>query len=395
MKELYFKKKNDCCGCGACINICPKGAMELQNDEYGFKYPVKNKDICIDCGLCDRVCNFKREKSDHQFCKEAYAVVSKNSLQAKKSSSGGIFAALAEYIISQGGYVCGASWSYEDGGIRARHIIIDKIDDIRLLQGSKYVQSDTDGCYKEIRGLLNEGKSVLFSGTPCQVDGLKGYLRNDYENLITLDIVCHGVPNAEILSAYLRYNWEDWNISELSFRDKKMGWGMTGYVKAIKNGKEKTFYITPKNSSYFSEFINGSIYRDNCYECPYAGYNRPADITIGDFWGVMEEHAEYAKDMNDAISAVVLNTEKAKKVFEHMHDSVYYCKSSFEKIAVHNSQLREPSICPPNREILLDSYAQNGYKAIEDNFVRQRGKKSIKKENIKLFIKSHRIKLST
>ncbi len=388
MNTVDFKKKNECCGCSACVSICPKNAMSLQKDQYGFMYPVKDTDACVDCGLCEKVCNFNRDHKQETDFKTAYAAVSRDAAQAAKSSSGGFFAKAAEYVINMGGCVCGAAWSLDNGEIRARHIIIENTDDIRLLQGSKYVQSEVGNCYTEIKKILEEGKKVLFSGTPCQVDGLKGFLQRDYENLITLDIVCHGVPNSDMLNDYLKYKWSGYTPKDLCFRDKKMGWGMEGYIKLSKNGREKTVYISPKNSSYFSAFISGNVYRENCYRCPYAGADRPADISIGDFWGVMEEHQEYAGEMKDAISAVILNSEKGREFFKGIQDSLYSCESSFERIASHNSQLRHPSECPKVREQLLDGYEKQGYKAIEEYFRSNSSAIKIVKENLRLFAKS-------
>ena len=379
-----FREKNKCCGCGACVNICPKAAMELQKDKYGFFYPVKNEEKCINCGLCEKVCNFNRERIKSSESKSAYAVVSKDSNQAKLSSSGGFFAKLAEYIINCGGIVCGAAWSFDKAGVSVRHIIIDDIEGIKRLQGSKYVQSQIGNCYKEVQAFLKEGRKVLFSGTPCQVDGLKGFLGRDYENLLTVDIVCHGVHNENILNSYLKYSWPNQNVTDLSFRDKRMGWGMTGFVEI---NKKRMVFISPKNSSYFYAFINGLFYRDNCYNCPYTGESRPADITIGDFWGVMEEHAQFVNEVDDAISAVILNSEKGKSYFEHVKGLLNFCQSDFDKIAKHNSQLRAPSTCPNNRGEILEKYASIGYKAVDDSFCLSNGKSGIMKENVKLFLK--------
>jgi coenzyme F420-reducing hydrogenase beta subunit len=380
-----LKDKSNCCGCGACVSICPKEALSLQKDKYGFLYPFKNNDLCIDCNLCEKVCRFDSGFTSDDISKDAYAVTSKDLEQSANSSSGGFFAKLAEYVIKSGGYVCGAAWNFEDNNVSVKHIIIDRVDDIKLLQGSKYIQSDIGDCYKNIQSLLIDGKYVFFSGTPCQVDGLKGFLRRDYNNLLLLDIVCHGVPNSDMFNGYLQYKWPKLLPSEISFRDKRMGWGMNGYMK----GKKKTIYITPENSSYFSEFIKGAIYRENCYKCPYAGENRPADITIGDFWGVMQEHKEFAQNQSDAISAVILNSEKGISAFKKVKESLNYCQSDFAKISKHNSQLRQPTICPTSRSLLLDKYAEIGYKAIEDEFRSSNSKISVISESLKLFIKAY------
>lgn len=387
-----LKEKTNCCGCEACVNVCPKDALHMQMDEYGFLYPVKDTELCINCNLCERVCNFKKDTGLGQEEKKGYAIVSKDKKQRQSSASGGFFAKLAENIIKQGGYVVGAAMLY-DNQVEAKHIIVDSVEDLKRLQGSKYVQSRIGDIYSKVLGLLKEDKLVLFSGTPCQVDGLKGFLRKDYDNLITVDIICHGVPNNKIFSDYLKYKYRDGNVKFFSFRDRYMGWGMTGCVEIEKAGVKKKFYFTPNNSSYFSYFLKGKLYRENCYSCPYTGIQRPGDITIGDYWGIAEEHPDFKNKVDDAISAIITNTVKGKNYIELILDDLCVTESSFERIAKHNSQLRKPTEYPKDREILLDMYRDNGYSALENEYKKEVGALKIFRENIKLNLKSIRNRL--
>lgn len=387
-----LKDRVNCCGCEACVNICPKDALYMDVDEYGYLYPYKDTDSCINCNLCFNVCNFKKNVNYNLGEKKAYAAVNKEKKQRIMSSSGGIFVKLAEYIIKQGGYVVGAAMTCGND-VETRHIIVNTLEDLKRLQGSKYVQSRIGKVYTDVLNLLKEGKLVLFSGTPCQVDGLRGFLRSDYSNLITVDIICHGVPNNKIFSDYLKYKYHNSKIRSFSFRDRKMGWGMTGSVE-LENGRGiKKIFFSPKNSSYFSFFLKGELYRENCYACPYASANRPGDITIGDYWGIDEEHPDFKNMINDAVSAVIANTAKGQEYIGLIIDMLDYTESSFERIAKHNSQLRQPTNYPSSRNRLLNIYRDNGYVFIEKEYIKERGTVNIYKENVKLMLKSLKNKI--
>lgn len=366
---MLFKQKEDCCACEACANICSKNAISIKEDENGFRYPLIDNTICIDCGLCQKVCAFQNiEETNHPLKTYVAAAVDKKVI--RKSASGGIFAVLAKEIISKGGYVCGATLFTTDEKVCVEHIIIDKVEEIGLLQGSKYVQSNIGDCFKLIKKLLNEGKVVMFSGTPCQCAGLKAFLRKPYENLIIIDIICHGVPNQKLFNDYLAYKYSrKEKITNFAFRDKSKGWGLLGRVD-YKNGKSQT--VPAGLSSFYSFFLDSQIYRENCYKCKYASQNRPGDLTLGDYWGIEREHPELitSKKYNpeDGISCIVVNTPKGADILKNISDSIIMDCSTYEKIANRNKQLLQPSNRGKHYDEIFDAYRMSGYKAVDKIF---------------------------
>ena len=254
-----FKNKFDCCGCEACANVCSKGAISMQEDENGFRYPLIDNSKCIDCGLCRKVCAFQNIEETN-CAKDVYVAASKDDEQILKSASGGIFAVIAKEVIEKGGIVCGSALMVKNNKVCVEHILIDSIKDISKLQGSKYVQSNINDCYKRIKQLLADGRIVLFSGTPCQCSGLKGFLRKPYDNLYIIDIICHGVPNQRFLNDYIEYKHPSkTEVSGFAFRDKSRGWGLTGRID-YEDGSSK---LVPAGlSSYYSLFLDSQIYKD-------------------------------------------------------------------------------------------------------------------------------------
>ena len=384
MKIELFAHKKDCCSCGACANICPKNAIKMQEDVNGFVYPQIDYNKCISCGACKKVCSFQGEHNLHEPIK-AFAAVNKNKEQLMKSASGGVFSAIATYVIKNNGIVCGATLSFENGYAVPKHIMIDKLEDIPLLQGSKYVQSSIEYIYQEIKNYLGQDKTVLFSGTPCQVDGLYGYLGSKtHENLITIDLVCHGVPNARFLNDYLSLEKERHHAIEIEnylFRDKRRGWGMNNRIDMVTGkGTSKSINIPARLNSYNSLFLDGIIYRENCYSCPYAQKQRVGDLTIGDYWGIEKEHPELLKqaefDERNGISCILANTNKGLEICENVGNILSECESTYEKVSHRNGQLKTPSALPNSRAEIMNLYAKSGYTAI-DIWFRKKYRKQI------------------
>lgn len=368
---VLFDNKVNCCACGACMNICPKGAITMIEDEYGFLYPEINKELCIKCGVCKKVCAYQNISPTKRPLK-AFAAVNKNKEQLMKSASGGVFSALATNVLNKGGVAFGATLTFEDGHAIPKHIAIDHVEQLPLLQGSKYVQSSIGDTYKQAKMYLQEGRLVLFSGTPCQIGGLYGYLGKDYENLITIDVICHGVPNAKMFDDYLqneRIKRKAQLVIGYSFRDKKKGWGMNGRLDLqFADKKVKSFYIPARLASYNTLFLDGDTYRENCYSCKYAGALRPADLTIGDYWGIEVEHPELLKkkqyEERYGISCILANTDKGIMVCEGINNQIL-AESTFEKVSNKNGQLKEPSRKSIKRDYVLDLYTQNGYRNLD------------------------------
>jgi len=365
VSPILFDKKEECAACGACLNICPNSAIKMQEDEYGFIYPKINKDLCMGCGACKRVCAFQNGKVTNSPI-ECFAAVSKNKDLALKSASAGIFSAIATKVLSDGGVVFGAAF---DNEWNVSHIKVENLRELPLLQGSKYVHSDTKYTFREAKKYLDTGKKVVYSGTPCQIDGFKKYLGKDYENLLTIDIVCHGVPSNRMFKDYIRLleAKNGGKIDSFTFRDKSLGWGKNGSV--IIDGKK--IKLWQSDSSYLYYFSKASIFRENCYKCKYAGSHRPADLTIGDYWGIEKQHPGYIGkngwNESEGISLIVANTNKGLSKLKATESYIDYKESDFEKIALGNAQLQRPSVSL-NRDEVLDLYIDGGWEAVDKRF---------------------------
>lgn len=372
--ELFSDKK-DCCGCGACMNICPKNAITMEPDQDGFLYPVVNSDLCIGCKACNKACNNQNEHELNE-PKKAFAAVNRNEKQLMLSASGGVFSAIATKILKEGGVVFGATLSFDNGYANPHHIGIESIEDLPKLQGSKYVQSKIGDTYRQAKRYLLEGRKVLFSGTPCQIDGLYGYLKKDYDSLITVDVICHGVPNETIFNGYLQEEQkkrEAKTLTGYSFRDKSRGWGYTARLDLLlQDNTQKSVYIPARTTSYNTLFLNGSIFRDSCYSCKYASKHRASDITIGDYWGIEAEHPELLMKGQfvgeKGISCVLENSHKGILLGENLNLYLNLECSTFEKISKHNGQLIKPLIKGQCRSEVLKMFETGGYATVDKWF---------------------------
>lgn len=339
----------------------------MKEDECGFIYPVIDEDKCIRCGLCKKACAFQNIE-ENNIPIECFAAISKNPEQAKQSASAGIFAAIATRVIEDGGIVYGAAF---DGNWNVRHTSAETMDELVVLQGSKYVHSDIKRTYTDVRKQLELNREVLFSGTPCQVAGLKGYLGKDYKNLTTIDIVCHGVPSNRMFQDYIHTIEDKYGgkTTFFSFRDKSLGWGKNG--RAVVNGK--SIKIWQSASAYLYYFGRSFLYRDSCYRCVYASSHRPADITLGDYWGIEKQHPEWLDnkdwDESNGISLVIINTPKGICMMPVLQDVAYLKKSTFEAIAAGNEQLRHPTVAN-GRGMIFKLYKEKGWKALNEQFLK-------------------------
>lgn len=375
MIELFVEKK-DCCGCGACMNICPKTAIHMEKDEYGFLYPRIDVGKCVECGACKKVCAFQNEPARRQ-PQRVYAIASKNNDLVTNSASGGLFATMAMYVLEHGGCVYGAIMQHEEHELHIRHACCETKEDLYRFQGSKYVQSSLGNIFKDIQMKLKNDILVLFSGTPCQVDALKLFLKKEYSNLLTVDIVCHGVPNEQIFNDYIHYIEKKigGEIREFKFRDKSLGWGYNLTAKYIQEDGSIRYHRTASSdSSYFDMFINSIILRENCYHCKYTNGKRTGDITIGDYWGIEDEHPE-ALEQNggrlsekSGISVSFLNSDKGISFFDEIKKQFDYYESTFEKVAKRNTQLVHPVKLTKARRNVLEMYRKWGYGAVEFYF---------------------------
>lgn len=374
-----FNNKYECCGCGACLNICPKKAISMKEDEYGFVYPDIDYTLCVNCKMCEKVCNFKN-RNYYNENHNVFAAVTKNTEILMNSTSGGVFSTIAKSFLEDGGYIAGAIYDKE---FNVKHIVSNKYEDLLKIQGSKYVQSSTDYVFKEVRELLSKGHKVLFSGTPCQIDGLYGYLLKDYSNLYTMDLVCHGVPSNKFFKSYLNFTKKDKEIKSIRFRDKKQSWGKFGLIK-FKDGSFKI--INSGNSAFYYLFNESSIFRDSCYSCKYASRQRPGDLTIGDYWGIEFAADDLLKkeglDEKNGISLIISNSEKGVSLIKKNSDNFYIYSSTFEDVSKYNNNLNKPSNESYLRSLILKKYVSNEFEGVAE-FVSTK----LKKEKIKLYIK--------
>lgn len=294
-----------CVGCGVCVSKCPQNCLSIISDRYGFYCPSVNINECVNCGLCDKSCPVLAKKRELIQVKKTIAVTVTDKEVLNHSSSGGAFYLLASAIINRGGYVCGAEISQDN---IVRHRIVNNLKDLSKLLGSKYVQSDTGNMYSDIKKLLDNEDLVLFSGTPCQVNGLTAFLGRDYENLLKIDLICHGVSSPYVWKKYVEFQENKYHskVVRVFFRKKTEGWSRSGMELTFENG---AVYFQPMaNDLYFKQFLSDVCLQDCCYSCEFKGAHRSSDITIGDFWGVEKLYPELY-DVN-GVSLLIANTDK-------------------------------------------------------------------------------------
>ena len=340
-----------CTGCFACKNICPHDAISIITDVLGKTIPKVNEDKCIHCGVCQKVCPINSPVLLYR-ADSAIAALSRNERDVKSSSSGGLASVLSRQILLSGGVVFGCA--SRDGEVS--QIKITNLEDLELLRGSKYVYSETKATYKEAQSTLREGQEVLYIGTPCQIAGLKNFLRKDYEKLYTVDLICHGTPPMEYLLQHTATKLKGKKWDKVTFRGER-NFYLTIYRK------EKLLYSRKSNKDlYFRAFLDGLTYRDNCYSCPYARPERCSDITLGDFWGL--DRKKLSVEMPGRISVVLANTEKGKELLERCRQEIVMEEFAFET-AVNSKQgnLQYPSKRHADRAVFEAVYKQKGFEA--------------------------------
>lgn len=370
---MMLCSKEKCTGCHACYNVCPKNAIDMIEDEYGYIYPKINKDKCINCGLCCKVCYYNKEMVASKPYK-CYAMQALDKNIHKTSTSGGAATVISKYIIENGGVVYGAAYNHD---LSLHHIRIDKIDELVKLQGSKYVHSYIIDNYKKVLKDLKDNLIVLFIGTPCQVDGLRNYLRKDYMNLLTIDLICHGVPSQKFLKDEICLHVDINDVNNISFRNEE---GKNFKLLDISN---KNLYSKSDNANYYYiGFMNGLLLRENCFNCPYSKPERVSDLTIGDFWGLGREK-EFKGSKKDGISVILINSQKGEEVIDKCKDLMFLEERDINEAINGNYNLRKPSIKNKNRELFLSTYLTKGYqKAIEKSLILL-----LFKEKLNIFLK--------
>lgn len=370
---INIKNKKDCCGCHACTSICPKQSLTMKEDYEGFLYPVVDTVTCIECGLCEKVCPVINQNEPRKPL-NVYAAKNNDEEIRKQSSSGGIFTLLAEKVIQEGGVVFGARF---DEKWEVKHDYTETIEGLAAFRGSKYVQSRMEDNYSKAEAFLKEGCKVLFSGTPCQIAGLKRYLRKEYENLLTVDFVCHGVPSPGVWRKYLKetvarmykkksvsldpISMENTHIESISFRDKSLGWKKYSFTLTLSmismNGEKQI--VSLLNTKYRNPFLIGFLrdlyLRPSCHQCLSKGFNSSSDVTIADFWGINK----FMKEQNDhkGYSLVFVHNDKIE--FGKM--KMDYSLLNDDEICKNNNTIYKSSKSHPNRNKFFEEMKNDNH----------------------------------
>lgn len=347
--------KNNCCGCSACAQACPKQCILMKQDAEGFLYPQVNTSSCIDCGLCEKVCPFIHPY-EARTPMHTYAAINNNEKIRMESSSGGIFTLLAERILNDGGVVFGARF---DENWQVTIDYTESIEGLAAFRGSKYVQASVGNTYAVCANFLKTGRKVMFSGTPCQIAGLKHYLHKEYENLLLVDFVCHGVPSPKVWAKYLHEVVGTVNVRGVSMRDKlHEGWKRFNFVIDYKKGGEKISILSwHQENDYMNAFLRDMILRPSCYACKSRECRSHSDITIADFWGI--QNICPTMDDDKGTGLVLIHTEKGKKNVSF--DKMKYEEVTFEEGFRNNSAiLRSAKPWPRRAEFFRELDNEDG-----------------------------------
>lgn len=354
---------NKCVGCGACILSCPMKCISYKQNEAGFYIAEIDAQKCIKCGKCTTVCPVCKNAAENNEIIDSYIAVNKNQDDYKKSSSGGLFSSFAKAVISRNGIVWGCGYSYDHNGVLfAEHKYVENITDLDDLCRSKYIQSNMQGVIATLKEQLSTGKEILFVGTPCQNAGIRNYFGEKFDNLILVDLFCHGVPSAKLFSYNLNYISEKQksHIKRYEFRLKVVDSTIYHSVYMLENGR--TIVLPYFKDYYYYSFYNNLSLNNICYECPYACSKRAGDLTIGDyFWGKKyhENFADY-----DELSCILVNTEKGKEFLESVKDLLHMEKTNIAWIKERNKTLLTPTIKPEGADCYYDTIEKYGYKHV-------------------------------
>ena len=345
-----------CFGCTACEHICPVSCIHMAPDTKGFLYPVVDESQCIDCGLCLEVCPYASDdKVDSELYPHTTVFAAKltDTATRRRSSSGGAFTALSQHVLANQGVVYGVG---SDSEMTALHMRATSLDQCNAFRGSKYVQSNLGTTFKDIEQDLKGNLLVLFTGTPCQVAGLRMYLQKEYDNLILVDLICHGVPSQKLFKEYLSLmeHQQGSAVIDCTFRDKSQGWKNL-VMKLDFASHSKT--IDASESSFYTLFVDGTILRPSCYECKFSNFNRPSDITIGDYWGI--EHTMPQFDDEHGISLVLVNSRKGAAFFDSVSSELSTIQSTHADCLQHS--LYAPTKQSKDTEAFWKAYEESGY----------------------------------
>ena len=366
---IEITDKRNCIGCGACVNACPHQIITMKEDDEGFIYPVIDKERCVDCHRCEKSCPMLKERSEisksHSGFPQFYAGQLKNKADLLEVSSGGAFWAFSQMVIDEGGVVYGAVQKDVD---HIYHIRALNVIDIKRIRRSKYFQSDIGTTFQQANNDLKKGMLVLFSGTGCQIAGLKAYLNKDYDNLITVEVVCHGVPSYKVWKAYRREKEEreGKRMIDLVFRDKSAGWSHNQYKITYEGGSvEKELSM---KQLFHAGYLNGLFYRPSCGSCKFASLPRVADITLADYWKYKGRFREQEDDLG--ISLISINNEKGSSFLQLSSKYLDFELSGREQALASCRHFDEHPVANINRSAFFELFFKKGYYAAAKKYIK-------------------------
>ena len=371
---INVENKVNCTSCSACVNICPQNAIIMEEDKEGFKYPKIIEEKCIKCGMCSKVCPMiEKYKNKDKYYKtpKVMAAWTKEEEIRLDSTSGGVFTELAKEILENDGYVCGAIY---DKDWTVKHIVTNKLEDLSEIRSSKYLQSNINLVFREIKEKLQDGKKVLVCGSPCQIQGLNKFLGKEYGNLITCDFICRGMNSPKIFLKYIHSLEKKYNskVIKVKFKNKTFGWHNFATKIDFENGKK---YIQNRYcDSYMIGYLNYNAFmRPSCYDCKFKGLTRTADITLADFWGI--ENIEPKLDNNQGTSLVMLNSKKGSDFFKKLNERIFFKEIFSDKIFRGN-------VCA-NDSVRKTEQREGVFKDIDDLTYEELSKKYFPTPNLK------------
>lgn len=362
-----LKEEDECCGCGVCTEKCPQHAIHMIYTEKGYSVPVIDEKMCVSCCICEKYCRKQIHYSNGK--KEAYIAYSKDEILLKHSASGGVFSSIAKQFIMQGGFVYGARMRHNADEMYVEHCCASNMNQLYPLLQSKYVQSNAVVCFKEISDRLIKNQLVLFSGTSCQIDALYRYLGKKYDNLYTIDLICHGVPGEKFFSDYVKYLEDKYGDSVVSFSFRKKKEGKIEYCQCVKYQSGQVRKTSVEKSDYYKLFFSEDSYRENCYNCNYASIYKPADITVGDYFECEKdypqlfEEGEILTDVN-GISCLICHNKKGEELLSIYGNDLNLIPADMGKIQSSHNNLCFPSQYTDMREKIMGLYKKGGFKKV-------------------------------
>ncbi len=373
---IDIKEKKECCGCGACANICPKSCIEMKRDYEGFLYPEINHDICVGCGLCDSVCPIKNNHPEVPFEQKGFLVQHKDEDIRKDSSAGGAFTAIAEYVLENNGVVFGVQYDEE---LNVKHTYVKTKDELYKYRNSKYVQSDVEDTFKQAKEFLDKGTMVCFSGTPCQIEGLRAFLKKEYDNLVLVDVMCHAVPSPLVWGKYKEFMMKRFgNISNIRFRDKYYGYQYSSM--SVFKGNKAVYHEGIDTDFMLRAFFSDVCDRPSCYDCRFKKRYRVSDFTVWDCFDMRT----LCKDMDDdkGTTRVLIHTEKGTEIFNRISDKIKFAEIEPDLLVKNVKEMSSSVSENPRRdeffkdlnslgfEVVMKKYFSNGIKSKAEKYIR-------------------------